>query len=49
MKSWKIKQVLSRTGYWWEGGQQKERVKESRIGGYIFYCCVKIEPVEIVL
>jgi hypothetical protein len=29
MKDRKVKQVLSRGGYQWEGGGHKERVKES--------------------
>jgi hypothetical protein len=42
MKDRKIKQVLSRVGYWWEG-EDIGQVKERKYGGTILYSCMKIE------
>jgi hypothetical protein len=43
MKDRKIKQVLSGCGYQWEGGGDKERVKEGEYGECILYSYMKIE------
>jgi hypothetical protein len=39
----KVKQVLSRGWYQWEGGEYKERVKKSECSRNIMYSCVKME------
>jgi hypothetical protein len=43
VKDGKVKQVLSRGWYQWEGGGHKERAKEGKYGGSIMYLCVKME------
>jgi hypothetical protein len=43
MKYRKVKQVLSCSGYHWEGGRHKERVKEDKYGGCSLHFYLKIE------
>jgi hypothetical protein len=43
MKDRKAKQILSGTGYQWEG-DGKQRVKEGKYGQRTLYMCMKIEP-----
>jgi hypothetical protein len=40
MKDRKVKKVLPRGEYQWEGGLHKERVKEDEYGGC---CCIQME------
>jgi hypothetical protein len=47
MKDRKVKQVLSRNGYQWEG--IRKEVKEGKYGRCILYSYMKIKPVKIVL
>jgi hypothetical protein len=51
MKDRKVKQVLSRSCYQWEGGWHKEKVKEGEYSGSTMYSCMKMEQrsVETVL
>jgi hypothetical protein len=43
MKDRKVKQVLSRDGFQWEGREHKKRVEQAEYGGCILYSCMKIE------
>jgi hypothetical protein len=44
LQTWrKVKQILSRTWYQWEGGAYKERVKEGEYGANNMYSCMKME------
>jgi hypothetical protein len=43
MENRKVKQVLSRGWNEWEGGRQKERVREAEHSGNSMYLCMKME------
>jgi hypothetical protein len=45
----KVKQILSRGGYQWEGSGHKERVNEYEYGGFILYSNMKIREWNLLI
>jgi hypothetical protein len=46
-KNRKVKQVLPKDWYQWEGRGYKEKVLEGEYGGNIIYSCMKMEKLDV--